>query len=164
MRRHLSTVHDDKKPFKCSKCPSYYSRHRDLKSHVSIEHEGKNPLVNVECSKCSKTYSSQRHLEQHMARVHEPKKCSKSVEKFLGKRVECEICKKFVSSTNLKHHIRSVHEGYKPFQCPKCPVTFSRKGKFKIHVDVVHKDEQVSESSECANMSKPDQAQWAQIT
>ena len=35
-------------------------------------------------------------------------------------------------------HVRVVHEGQKPFNCPKCSKSFGRKAHLKIHVEKAH--------------------------
>ena len=43
----------------------------------------------------------------------------------------------FPGQARLKRHVLNVHEGYRPFQCDKCPLRFSRQINLNHH-DVVH--------------------------
>ena len=38
----------------------------------------------------------------------------------------------------MKTHVKSVHEGKKPFKCDICDYNFSQKGDMKRHVESVH--------------------------
>ena len=39
----------------------------------------------------------------------------------------------------LEHHIKTVHEGVKKFQCTYCPKSFGWREGFKSHIRTVHK-------------------------
>ena len=55
---------------------------------------------------------------------------------------------------NLKKHIRSVHEGLKPFKCDICISLFASKAKLKSHVASVHYKEKPFKCDFCeANFS-----------
>ena len=57
---HISSVHDEKKPFNCNFCPSYFAF---LTMHMKSVHEGKNPFS---CNICTKSFSKNDHLNQHI--------------------------------------------------------------------------------------------------
>ena len=46
--------------------------------------------------------------------------------------------KMFYQKRKLRHHMKSVHQGEKPFKCNECDLCFSRKDKFKRHIISVH--------------------------
>ena len=41
MKRHVASVHEGKKPFKCDICDYKFSQKTSMKSHVETVHEGK---------------------------------------------------------------------------------------------------------------------------
>ena len=52
---------------------------------------------------------------------------------------KCSKCDlSFAKKHNLKVHIRTVHEGQKPFKCTICDASFARSGNLKKHVATVH--------------------------
>ena len=54
------------------------------------------------------------------------------------KKLKCRICdKKFVQS-DLKRHVKEVHEGIKNHPCEICGQKFGRSGDLKCHVKTVH--------------------------
>ena len=107
----------EKKPFKCDKCPKTFSQSQHLKTHGRI-HTGEKPF---KCDKCHKTFSQSQHLKTH-GRIHTGEKPFK-----------CDKCPKtFSQSQHLKTHGR-IHTGEKPFQCDKCPKTFSQSQHLKTH-------------------------------
>ena len=44
MKRHIESVHEGKKPFKCETCEYTYSQKSHLNQHVAKVHEGKKPF------------------------------------------------------------------------------------------------------------------------
>ena len=44
MNRHVVSVHEGKKPFKCEICDYSCSLKRTLKKHVAAVHEGEKPI------------------------------------------------------------------------------------------------------------------------
>ena len=42
MNKHITSVHEDKKPFKCGLCNYYCSKKSSMYQHVAVVHEGKN--------------------------------------------------------------------------------------------------------------------------
>ena len=43
LRTHIASVHEGKKPFKCSRCNYGFASNGDLNRHISAVHEGKKP-------------------------------------------------------------------------------------------------------------------------
>ena len=51
----------------------------------------------------------------------------------------CNICGKgFVDKGHLKSHIKSVHEGIKPFKCPHCERRCAKKSNIVVHAKNAH--------------------------
>ena len=47
---------------------------------------------------------------------------------------QCPYCTKMISSrSNLKKHIRSIHQQLRPFQCGDCKQTFAHHHHLKAH-------------------------------
>ena len=49
LKKHIATVHEGVKPFKCSNCDVSFSRKNSLTRHIASTHAGKKPL---KCSIC----------------------------------------------------------------------------------------------------------------
>ena len=54
------------------------------------------------------------------------------------KQNKCNICD--YSFTNLKNHVKSVHERKKTNKCSICDHSFANKSNLKKHVESVHKE------------------------
>ena len=67
-QRHIATVHEGKKQFKCSICDKSYGRNDVLKDHISSVHDGIKPH---KCTICEKAFSRKDKLARHMKQVHE---------------------------------------------------------------------------------------------
>ena len=125
LRRHTALVHERKKRFKCNGCDKAYYEKQDMKRHIESVHEGKKPF---KCDICDYSCFRKIHMNIHVASVHEGKKPFK-----------CDACDYRCSRKNtLKTHVDSVHEGKKPFKCEVCEHTCSQKYNLKKHVESVH--------------------------
>ena len=59
--------------------------------------------------------------------------------KFTTSDSVCESCgKSFSNASNLKKHIRKVHEGHRDYKCESCGKSFFQKGDLKRHIHTVH--------------------------
>ena len=67
MKRHVTSVHENKKQFKCEMCDYYFSQKGDLKRHVTAVHENKKQF---KCEICEFTCSQKGNLTVHVASVH----------------------------------------------------------------------------------------------
>ena len=55
------------------------------------------------------------------------------------KDLNCDYCGKIFSElSNLKRHIKAIHEGIKAHKCEKCGKSFSQAAGLKIHIKGVH--------------------------
>ena len=67
LKRHISTVHESKKPFKCSECEASFSQTANMRSHLSHVHGWKNPYQCISCNEC---FNSNSDLKEHSISMH----------------------------------------------------------------------------------------------
>ena len=68
---------------------------------------------------------------------------------FHSTRYQCKICRKpFQNNSALKRHFR-VHTGEKPFHCHDCGRDFNQKSNLKTHIRNVHECQQQYICSKC---------------
>ncbi|KAH8282673.1 hypothetical protein KR054_009077, partial [Drosophila jambulina] len=105
-------------PFKCTYCPSSYSRKANLNVHLRT-HTGELPY---ECSFCEKSFNQRQFLKDHL-RIHtgeRPHKCP-----------QCE--KAFRTATDRKHH-QLTHLKDRPHKCMHCPKSFVKMSRLRKHM------------------------------
>ena len=87
--------------------------------------EGDIPVCEL-CRKCFATVSGRnRHR-----RLHE------------GERHACQVCTSlFNRKDSLNEHIKSVHQGEKPYPCTECGKDFSHRGNLRQHIKSIHQGE-----------------------
>ena len=105
LKRHISTVHEEKKELKCNRCDAKFAKKFCLNSHIKLVHEtfheGNRPL---KCEKCDAEFNKESHLKDHNAAFHEEKRPHK-----------CKTCSlAFSFSTDLINHVSVVHDRKKP--------------------------------------------------
>ena len=64
LKIHMKNSHEGK--FKCSECPSTFSKKAKLRSHVKGVHSG----VRLVCPECSSTFSFSSSLQRHVLKSH----------------------------------------------------------------------------------------------
>ena len=75
LKKHIETVHEGIKPFKCKTC-DYETAHKPhLKKHVESVHEGFKPF---KCTICEYRAGHKSALKTHTKSVHELMKKSKN--------------------------------------------------------------------------------------
>ena len=67
---NLKSVNEGKK-IKCDICDYKCSQKGNMKTHISMVHEGKKPF---KCHICDYSCSLKHHIKSHVASVHERKK------------------------------------------------------------------------------------------
>ena len=101
----------------------------DFFKHVRLEHEG---FLNCDFPSCHFSTKDSSNMTQHL-RIHNDER-----------NFECTVCQqKFISSSNLKVHTRSVHTKEKMFYCDYCEKGFATKWQMKSHVKTNHLKEKV---------------------
>ena len=54
----------------------------------------------------------------------------------------CGICDAtLINKHALQRHMKSVHEGVKPYNCAICLTSFTQKGNLNQHIKIVHKQQ-----------------------
>ena len=152
MNKHVVSVHERKKPFKCEICDYSCAQKRSLNIHVAAVHEGNKPF---KCDQCSYSSVNKSQLKVHKA-VHEGKKPYANG-KRMGKKLEgtrkCEFCD-YRGGTNMNRHIASVHEGKKlpkSFNCKICGYSYRQLHYIKKHVEEVHEGKEPPKSFKVDN-------------
>lgn len=115
--KHMASVHDCDKPFKCSTCGKTFAKRCVLMIHSRI-HTGEKPYL---CTVCGKRVSAPSGLVIHM-RSHSD-----------DKPYTCVQCNKsFKCATRLAEH-RRIHNGEKPFKCSTCNKAFRWSVGLTLH-------------------------------
>ena len=65
--RNVASVHEKKKPNKCSECEAAFYLLKDLKDHVTEVHDGDKQF---KCSKCDASFSLEKRLKSHIRVNH----------------------------------------------------------------------------------------------
>jgi len=133
--RHLkqhTLVHTGLKLHTCELCGTSFKQKPHLKSHIKHVHEGVKRIkidrnMNVQCGKCGKLCFNQQSLQ-----IHEKTHTGSLAER---KTFTCNFCSAaFTTAQNLKGHIKSVHEGVKPYSCQICDRAFAYKDTLEAHM------------------------------
>ncbi|XP_028825846.1 general transcription factor IIIA, b [Denticeps clupeoides] len=102
----------------------------EYQSHKKLEHR-----LNLQCDQCKRVFHKACFLHAHQKRVHSGERCV-----F---RCTTEGCQQsYTTRFNLQNHVRSFHEGTRPFSCPHagCGKAFAMEESLKRH-SVVHDPE-----------------------
>ena len=76
LNRHVSSVHEGKKPFKCNVCNASFTSNQSMKIHINSVHEGKKPF---KCNICDVSFAYKVSLKKHVASVREEKSLFTSI-------------------------------------------------------------------------------------
>lgn len=100
LRRHVESVHENRKPFQCQICSFSFSQRTHLKEHTLTFHE-KGKLV---CEICQKSFGSASRLRRHRENVH-----------FNIHQHVCEYCEKsYKERSHMTKHRESC--SFNPFK------------------------------------------------
>merc|ERR1712062_528324 len=97
--------------FKCDQCDMQFWWFRELVQHKKAEH----PKAHI-CPDCGRAYRRESALRDHQQRAH-----AEAV--FPCTHEGCMHV--FSSGSNLRMHLRTVHQGLRPFTCRQCGQTFA---------------------------------------
>ena len=96
LTKHISGVHEGKRPLQCSSCKQRFATNKDMKRHTDAVHENMRPY---QCSMCHKRFSLPYKLKRHVATVHEKKNP-----------FQCQVCEKFYGAkSDLTRHMKKFH-------------------------------------------------------
>ena len=125
LRRHIASVHEKIKPYKCPTCGSNFSLKHHMRIHIAAVHERKKLYS---CNTCDASFGHKSNLNGHITSVHEGKKT-----------YDCKICDaQFVAKQVLQKHISKVHEGKRPYACKICDTNYATKQGLQVHISRVH--------------------------
>uniref|UniRef100_A0A182JTB8 Zinc finger protein 865 n=1 Tax=Anopheles christyi TaxID=43041 RepID=A0A182JTB8_9DIPT len=114
----------------CELCKKEFLYPCNLNQHKQLHHSKDKPH---ECRICHYRFEYVGHLQRHIRQQHE-----KMAEELLApaepQTFDCNFCgESFDSKPLLTAHVHTMHRGEKPFQCDKCPATFSYKKSYETH-------------------------------
>ena len=98
LKSHEISVHDNRKAFQCTVCPTKFSISGNLKTHMLIHTGEKNFVCKICEYKCNRSDSLKKHMLTHLKNRVRPHKCP-----------TCKTA--FLTAYYMKKHIATAHEG-----------------------------------------------------
>ena len=92
VKRHIISIHEKKKPYKCPRCDKCFAQQGHINGHVRAVHEG---IKDHQCPLCEYRCTTKQQINSHLLAVHE------GVKQF--KCSWCEAC--FSAKHCLEGHI-----------------------------------------------------------
>ncbi|KNE56242.1 hypothetical protein AMAG_02075 [Allomyces macrogynus ATCC 38327] len=134
LQKHM-VRHDNPNPYLCGKdgCGQEFPTWSALQAHLRVAHLD---VAIYTCQVCKKTMKHKFSLDQHMKQQHPSDGVAPP--SFPCPHDGC--AKSFLSKNNLTKHVRVVHDGIKPFECPACGKTFANRSFLERHAAAVHVD------------------------
>ena len=118
LRKHLKTVHEGIKDFKCDHCGKEYTENKGLKVHIKRHHDN---VRDEQCNQCGKQFFTKEVLKEHVRNIHNKDQNQKVHHKQMAKLLKCEFCgKAFTTKNSLQIHIKAVHKGSRDHVCHIC--------------------------------------------
>lgn len=68
LKRHVATVHEDRRLFRCKMCESAFGLKQNLTTHVRVKHEKRRPFV---CGVCGLAFGYKQVLQNHQRSIHQ---------------------------------------------------------------------------------------------
>ncbi|KAL7058068.1 hypothetical protein AAHC03_016949 [Spirometra sp. Aus1] len=129
---HLTTVHPDKYPFRCSSCDRPCPSEAHLRLHLTLMHREDDEARPFACSMCPRRFVTEWNLRVHQHQTHdETAICS------------CEWCGQvFITYWRRTKHMQKEHpEVSGTFHCLFCKAVFHRAANHRKHMAQYHKSE-----------------------
>ena len=120
MNKHIQTIHEGSKDFKCDSCGKSFYSEGYLKKHIHTMHEGSKDF---KCDSCDKSFYTEEYLKKHINRVHEEEENDENIaeESDNGDLIE------YVD-------VEPIYIGPKEFMCPFCSQKSVTKQKMQRHI------------------------------
>ena len=125
LTRHIKTVHEKVKEFKCDRCLYACSQRTNLRNHINAVHEKKREF---KCELCEFTAVVRSKLKYHIKSVHE-----KILDHKCG---QCDYAT--YKKHKLQEHEKGVHDKIKRYKCDQCDYAAFKKDNVDEHVKRVH--------------------------
>ena len=95
LKRHIESVHEGIKPFKCNICDYETAQKGHLKKHKDSVHEGIKPY---KCHICQFESATSSHVKRHITVVHEKKKNKINASKSVGHCSDQELSFQYIKN------------------------------------------------------------------
>ena len=161
MIRHVATIHEGLRKFKCDKCETSFPQKIHLKQHTEQYHD----KIRYKCDFCPVTFGLKSSIKRHLA-LHNKAKISNQETDLNSKlktqseagnnfqaeedpyidqncdqkvRLDCEECgEHFEKGYDLRVHQESIHLKVGHYECVQCSKVFSRQSILKKHMASIH--------------------------
>ena len=136
-KRHIQTMHKDKKKYICPSCGMEYNTKEGLKSHTINTHQNTDPHICPQLN-CGTVFQNRSSLLRHcQLKKHKFPKSLKN--KKLQTHNTCDICFKDIGLRgNMLAHKEKYHQTQN-FECDHCEYKTTRKDALTRHQYTKHK-------------------------
>lgn len=113
--RHVNTVHNKIKRFKCNLCDIAFGQKVDLDTHMGSVHSS---VRGFTCDKCPKAYKDKRHLRMRFKRVH-----TNTIRSYPWNQCTTTC----FTQGEVDTHVRNTYVAVRSSKCNQCQATFKTK-------------------------------------
>lgn len=133
---------------KCSKCDSFFSGEKELKSHSTC-HAGDEGSECFQCGVCSSSFEDRDRLETHMSvhsapKSHECPECQESFHRLedlknhMLNHARPDENRTLNGSAQDKNRTLDHSEPNVTFECSRCDATFKKRSSLRTHIIICH--------------------------